>query len=130
MLFNSLSFAIFLPLAFGLYWLIGGCGHAGRVTLPCRDGHAGRVTLPCRDGRQGNAEPATWRSFHLWHPFHLQNLFIVAASYVFYGWWDWKFLLLITFTSLWAWGSGILISKRRDSASTLAYTPQGYRGGG
>ena len=111
MLFNSLSFALFLPLVFGLYWLIGGCGHAGRVTLPCRD------------GRQGNAEPATRRPFHLWHPFHLQNLFIVAASYVFYGWWDWKFLLLITFTSLWAWASGLAIAR-------LANTPRGYRGGG
>ena len=25
----------------------------------------------------------------------LQNIFIVFASYVFYGWWDWRFLLLI-----------------------------------
>ena len=101
MLFNSLSFALFLPLVFGLYWLIGGCGHAGRVTLPCRD------------GRQGNAEPATRRPFHLWHPFHLQNLFVVAASYVFYGWWDWKFLLLITFTSVWAWASGIALDDEK-----------------
>ncbi len=26
MLFNSLSSAIFLPLVFAIYWLIGGCG--------------------------------------------------------------------------------------------------------
>ena len=79
MLFNSLSFAIFLPLVFGLYWLIGG----------------------------------KW--------IRLQNLFVVAASYVFYGWWDWKFLLLITFTSVWAWGSGILIGhvQRRSGVSPL-----------
>ena len=25
----------------------------------------------------------------------LQNLFIVAASFVFYGWWDWRFLALL-----------------------------------
>lgn len=25
----------------------------------------------------------------------VQNLFVVAASYVFYGWWDWRFLILI-----------------------------------
>ena len=25
----------------------------------------------------------------------LQNLQVVAASYVFYGWWDWRFLSLI-----------------------------------
>ena len=67
MLFNSLSFAIFLPLVFGLYWLIGG------------------------------------------KRLYLQNIFVVVASYVFYGWWDWKFLLLITFTSLWAWGSGLAL---------------------
>lgn len=29
----------------------------------------------------------------------LQNIFLVAASYVFYGWWDWRFLLLIVFSS-------------------------------
>jgi len=45
----------------------------------------------------------------------LQNLFVVMASYVFYGWWDWRFLLLMTFTSVWSWGSGLAIEKRRDS---------------
>ena len=40
----------------------------------------------------------------------LQNLFVVIASYVFYGWWDWRFLILIAFTSFCSWGSGILIS--------------------
>ena len=29
----------------------------------------------------------------------LQNLFILAISYLFYGWWDWRFLLLILFSS-------------------------------
>src|SRR5580693_3414223 len=24
-----------------------------------------------------------------------QNLFLLAASYFFYGWWDWRFLILI-----------------------------------
>lgn len=28
-----------------------------------------------------------------------QNLFLLAASYVFYGWWDWRFLSLIVFSS-------------------------------
>lgn len=41
----------------------------------------------------------------------LQNLFVVVVSYVFYGWWDWRFLLLIAFTSLCSWGSGLLIGK-------------------
>ena len=40
-----------------------------------------------------------------------QNAFVVVASYVFYGWWDWRFLLLIAFTSLCSWGSGLLIGK-------------------
>ncbi len=43
-----------------------------------------------------------------------QNAFVVAASYVFYGWWDWKFLILIAITSFCSWGSGLLIHKYRD----------------
>jgi D-alanyl-lipoteichoic acid acyltransferase DltB (MBOAT superfamily) len=39
----------------------------------------------------------------------IQNLFIVVASYVFYGWWDWRFLLLIIITSFCNWGSGLLM---------------------
>ena len=42
---------------------------------------------------------------------HLQNAFVIAASYVFYGWWDWRFLLLIALTSFCSWGSGLLIGK-------------------
>ena len=38
-----------------------------------------------------------------------QNLLIVVASYLFYGWWDWRFLLLIAFTSLCSYGSGLLL---------------------
>ncbi|MCZ4318531.1 MBOAT family protein [Aequorivita viscosa] len=30
----------------------------------------------------------------------LQNIFILIASYVFYGWWDWRFLSLIAFSTL------------------------------
>ena len=40
-----------------------------------------------------------------------QNLLIVAASYVFYGWWDWRFLGLIALTSLLSYGSGLLIER-------------------
>ena len=56
-----------------------------------------------------------------WHVFRRslrwQNLFVVAASYVFYGWWDWRFLLLIVFTSLCSYGSGLLIERcaRQDN---------------
>jgi len=41
----------------------------------------------------------------------LQNLFLIIASYVFYGWWDVRFLSLIFITSLCTWGSGLLIRK-------------------
>ncbi len=30
----------------------------------------------------------------------LQNLLIVVASYIFYGWWDWRFLSLIIFSTV------------------------------
>jgi|TARA_R110002020_G_scaffold63136_5_gene168451 D-alanyl-lipoteichoic acid acyltransferase DltB (MBOAT superfamily) len=39
-----------------------------------------------------------------WFVFHksikAQNLLLVVASYVFYGWWDWRFLFLILFSTL------------------------------
>ena len=43
----------------------------------------------------------------------LQNLWIVAASYLFYGWWDWRFLMLIAFTSGLSWLSGIMIERNQ-----------------
>jgi len=45
----------------------------------------------------------------------LQNLFILIASYVFYGWWDFRFLILIAFTSVCSYYSGLLIGKFRSS---------------
>ena len=53
MLFNSIEFAIFLPIVFFIYW------------------------------------------FFVSKNLKSQNLFIILASYVFYGWWDWRFLSLI-----------------------------------
>ncbi len=41
----------------------------------------------------------------------MQNFFIVVVSYIFYGWWDWRFLLLIALTSFCSWGSGVLIGN-------------------
>ncbi|MDF0708321.1 MBOAT family O-acyltransferase [Flagellimonas okinawensis] len=58
MLFNSIDFAIFLPIVFVLYWFL------------------------------------TNRNLKL------QNLLIVIASYIFYGWWDWRFLSLIVFSTI------------------------------
>ncbi len=65
MLFNSLDFAIFLPIVFVLYWFI------------------------------------------LNKSLKLQNFLIVAASYLFYGWWDWRFLSLILFSTLVDYGVGL-----------------------
>ena len=44
-------------------------------------------------------------------PLRWQNLLVVVASYVFYGWWDWRFLVLIAFTTLCSYFSGQLIEK-------------------
>ncbi len=41
----------------------------------------------------------------------LQNIFILLVSYIFYAWWDWRFLSLLVFTTSTTYLSGILISK-------------------
>lgn len=46
---------------------------------------------------------------------NIQNLFILIVSYIFYGWWDKTFLLLIAFTTLCSYFSGILIEKSTQS---------------
>ena len=79
MIFNSIEFALFLPVVFAVYWLIGGV---------------------VKDSRRG-----------LW----LQNLFVLWASYVFYGWWSWKFLLLIAFTSGCSYLSGLVIGNSKSA---------------
>lgn len=38
-----------------------------------------------------------------------QNLLLLLASYMFYGWWDWRFLLLIAFTTICTFASGVAI---------------------
>ena len=52
----------------------------------------------------------------------LQNAFVLLASYVFYGWWDWRFLLLIAFTSFCSWGSGLLIARSSTPKAAKAWT--------
>lgn len=47
-----------------------------------------------------------------WFVFHKrqwQNLLVVVASYIFYGWWDWRFLFLIALTTLFSFLSGLLL---------------------
>ena len=40
-----------------------------------------------------------------------QNLFVVVTSYIFYGWWDWRFLILIAITTILSFLSGIGIER-------------------
>jgi len=43
-----------------------------------------------------------------------QNFLIVVASYVFYGWWDWRFLTLIAFSTFVDYLVGIELGKEGD----------------
>ena len=44
-----------------------------------------------------------------------KNLLIVLASYVFYGWWDYRFLFLIALTSLCSYYSGLYINRNEKN---------------
>ena len=72
MLFNSIDFAIFLPIIFVLYWFV----------------------------TNKNLKS--------------QNLLIVISSYIFYGWWDWRFLSLIIFSTILDYLIGISLSKQEN----------------
>ncbi|MDA9311527.1 MBOAT family protein [Polaribacter sp.] len=72
MLFNSIDFAVFLPIVFLLYWLLAN------------------------------------------KSLKLQNALIVLASYVFYGWWDWRFLSLILFSTLVDYTIGIKLKSEKN----------------
>jgi len=72
MLFNSIDFAIFLPVVFILYWFVTN------------------------------------------HNLKLQNTLILVSSYFFYGWWDWRFLSLIFFSSIVDYSVGIGLSKEQN----------------
>jgi alginate O-acetyltransferase complex protein AlgI len=72
MLFNSLEFAVFLPLVFILYWFVFNKN------------------------------------------LKFQNLLIAAASYLFYGWWDWRFLALILFSTFLDYSIGIVMSGTKS----------------
>lgn len=43
-----------------------------------------------------------------------QNVLLLIASYFFYGWWDWRFLSLIAFSSIVDYTLGIFIHKTED----------------
>ena len=93
MLFNSLQFAIFLPIVFLLYWFLSPC--------PNEDGAKPRYSLFRYIGGFVPGEVQL----------RVQNLLVVIASYIFYGWWDYRFLFLIAFTSVCSWCSGLLIGN-------------------
>lgn len=82
MLFNSIDFAVFLPIVFVLYWFV------------------------------------TSKSLRL------QNLLIVGASYLFYGWWDWRFLSLILFSTLvdYTIGRGLAMEEHPTKRKVLLWT--------
>lgn len=54
----------------------------------------------------------------------LQNLFLLAVSYVFYGWWNWRLLLLIALTSFSSWATAIGIEKDKKNMADVQYRAQ------
>ena len=38
-----------------------------------------------------------------------QNALVVVASYLFYGWWNWRFLILIAITTCCSFVAGLVI---------------------
>lgn len=72
MIFNSIEFALFLPLVFALYWF------AAKDNI------------------------------------RRQNLLLLVASYIFYGWWDWRFLSLILFSTLVDYSIGLALHRQQN----------------
>lgn len=50
-----------------------------------------------------------------------QNALLLIASYVFYGWWDWRFLSLIVFSTIVDFITGKVISKSDSKRTKKAY---------
>ena len=48
-----------------------------------------------------------------------QNLWLLIAGYIFYGWWDWRFLGLIFATTIVSWGCS-LAQKKRKTMTAIA----------
>jgi len=72
MLFNSIEFAIFLPIVFCLYWFVTN----KNLTA--------------------------------------QNILLLTAGYLFYGWWDWRFLFLLALSTTMDYAVGIKIYESRS----------------
>lgn len=43
-----------------------------------------------------------------------QNFFLLVVSYIFYGWWDWRFLLLIVFSTTLDFWVGMQLGKMQE----------------
>ena len=50
-----------------------------------------------------------------------RNLLILAASYLFYGWWDWRFLILILISSLVDYIIGLKLSESTSKKQKKIY---------
>ena len=48
-----------------------------------------------------------------------QNIFILLSSYFFYGWWDWRFVFLLLFSTIIDYGFGLLIYKKTGRQKSL-----------
>jgi D-alanyl-lipoteichoic acid acyltransferase DltB (MBOAT superfamily) len=48
---------------------------------------------------------------------NLRNAFMILGGYVFYGWWDWRFLILLIFSSTIDFSSGLLIHGAKKPGS-------------
>nr|WP_289062456.1 MBOAT family O-acyltransferase [uncultured Zobellia sp.] len=51
----------------------------------------------------------------------IQNLLVIVASYVFYGWWDWRFLILIFLSTVLDFFVGQQIFKYQDNKQKAKY---------
>jgi len=49
--------------------------------------------------------------------YKVQNLFLLLGSYVFYGWWDWRFVFLLFFISVSNYLIALLISGKDHKQS-------------
>jgi alginate O-acetyltransferase complex protein AlgI len=49
-----------------------------------------------------------------------RKLFLLAASYFFYGYWNWRFTFLLLFASLVAYAGGLALAARQDVAARKA----------
>jgi D-alanyl-lipoteichoic acid acyltransferase DltB (MBOAT superfamily) len=79
MLFNSITFLIFLPIAFILYWYVFS------------------------------------------KKLKIQNTLVLLLSYVFYGWWDWRFLFLILGSTILDYFLGLLIANTSSQSKKKKY---------